>query len=184
MNKHIEKRVDLWWTWNYEKEQQRLDKLSQQGMHLIKPGLFRGSYTRDSAVRYVYRLDYQSDLRKESPLKDYLNLYQDAGWTYMGRCVGWYYFRRTWVPEKTLEIYTDRESLKQQYRRIQRMFGLVLIVELILLFVNINNLLILPNGRHLWPSIAPLLALSVASVFLLGRGYSVMNRKIKGIDKR
>ncbi len=178
-----QKQVNLWFVWNYEREQQRLDRLSAAGLHLTKPGKFWSSYTQDDARRFTYRLDYQPALQNAPARRDYLDLYQAAGWAHIGDCMHWHYFRREWSPDKPAEIYTDRDSLKWLYRRIRRVLGVVFIAELPALLINIINInLLTQRGKlPLWPITATIVLL-VAVMLLLGYGFLAMTRKIRAID--
>jgi hypothetical protein len=118
--KAYEYRMRLSFAWNFRKDKEWVTGLSAQGLHLDKPGLFRYRFVRKESQRYVYRLDYQSLSGKA--LKDYLALYEDAGWELVGMVVGWRYFRKPYAPGETYELYTDSTSLKQFYARIQTVF--------------------------------------------------------------
>ena len=178
------RRLNLWWVWNYEREQQRLDRVSAEGLHLTRPGKFWSSYARDDSRRYVYRLDYQTGLRTAAARRDYLNLYQDAGWTHIGSWMNWRYFRREWSPDGVPEIYTDRESLKSQYNRIRTVLGVVFLAELPILSVNVVNMATAPR-LHVSPaSAAVAVGLLLAAIGLLGYGFAAMTRKIRRLDGR
>lgn len=128
-----------------------MDRLSSEGLHLESPGKISNRYIRDPSNRYMYRLDYRTDLRSSDELRDFLDLFRDALWTHIGNCLNWHYFRRKWAPGKTPEIYSDRESLKSHYKRIRRVLGVVFLAELPVLFINANNLLVQPAGRRALP---------------------------------
>lgn len=178
------RRPNLWFVWNYEIEQQRLDRLSSEGLHLEKPGKIMSRYARDPSKRYTYRMDYRPVLKTTNERRDYLDLYGDAGWTHIGNCLNWNYFRREWTLDRTPEIYSDRESLKSHYRRIRRVLGTVFVAELPILFINADNLLIQPAGRHALPFSIAVVALLLATIATLGYGYLMLTRKIGEIDNR
>lgn len=57
----------------------------------------------------VYRLDYKNN----SENSNYFQLFSDYGWEYIGRCVGWLYFRKTAAEmnsEQENELFSDNES--------------------------------------------------------------------------
>lgn len=64
MEAQMEKRTRITLSWNYEKEEQWLNEMSEQGLHLTKAGAIRSTFTRDPSVRYTYGLDYQHGLKK------------------------------------------------------------------------------------------------------------------------
>lgn len=167
---------------DHEKEQQRLDDLSKRGIHLVRPRLFRGWFTRDPTARYVYRLDFQPMVKRNDSLQEYRELYEDAGWEHVGQCMNWHYFRRPWGVGKNLDIYTDKGSLKQHYRRIRRLLGGTLLVEISVLLVNLFTMQ--TQSRDADPRIAqsPLILFLLLVIILLAYGFLVMQRRIKQIE--
>lgn len=182
MSRDTRKQLNLWFTWNYEKQQQHLDTLSERGLHLTKPGLFSGHFTIDESARYIYRLDYQPQLRQQEAKQDYLNLFQDAGWEYIGQCKSWHHFRRSWNASIHPELYTDKESLKHHYRRIQRILLTVLIVEAVMLVINLNNYVLESKTHHFTAVYMVLFALLTAVLILLGYGCLVLGSKMRRIS--
>lgn len=56
---------------------------------------------------------YQLDCKNERFTEDYIQMYKDYGWEYLGSCFGWNYFRKTEskkVLDKEREIFSDTES--------------------------------------------------------------------------
>ncbi|MFC4812037.1 DUF2812 domain-containing protein [Paenibacillus sp. GCM10023250] len=176
------KKTRLWMSWQYEQEEEWVNAMSAQGLHLRRAGIVRSAFERDPSVRYTYRLDYQPGLGKGEKLAAYLELYRDAGWEHAGTFAGiWYYFRRPWQPGESPRLYTDRDSLAAHYKRIRGVMAAMLPVNAVLLCVNGANLL--PRiGGHLWTVAVPVLAIYAAIFALLGTGIVKMNRKIKAIE--
>lgn len=57
----------------------------------------------------VYRLDYKNNAESAN----YFQIFRDYGWEYIGRCVGWLYFRKSLSEmdsEQDGEIFSDNES--------------------------------------------------------------------------
>ncbi|MCM3629627.1 DUF2812 domain-containing protein [Paenibacillus glycanilyticus] len=178
MNEQLEKRHRLVMAWNYEKGEQWLNELSGQGLHFKKGGLISNSFVRDESVRYTYRMDYQMGKEGEK-LQEYLDLYQDAGWEYVSSFgLTWHYFRKEWQPGEEPQLYTDRESLVMLYKRLQQVFSIMMVVNLILMFVNIINLnTFFTEG--LWTLGIPLLILYLSLFALLGFGCWKIQQKVK-----
>jgi hypothetical protein len=133
------KRMFKWfWAWNDEKEEQWLTSMAQQGWHLQSPGVF-GVYTfsKGEPRNIVYRLDFKSADKNED---EYLQLFADAGWEYVGTLGGWRYFRIECSPGEEAEIYTDKASKMQKYQRVFT-FLVILLPVYITLFSTLG-----PNG--------------------------------------
>lgn len=128
------KKFRWFWAWEDEKEEAWLRELAQKGWHFKSvslPGnyIFEQGGPRD----YVYRLDFFTGHKDKA---NYLLIFQDAGWEYMGEAGSWQYFRKEAVNGEALEIYSDNESKSKKYQRI-----LFIFVALIPIFVvNLNNL--------------------------------------------
>ncbi|MDQ0190890.1 DUF2812 domain-containing protein [Alicyclobacillus cycloheptanicus] len=184
-----EDRWMLWFVWQFEEQQQKLDDLSKQGIHLVHARTWRGTYVRDPALRYVYRLDYQPLLEyrptagRRDRQREYLALYRDAGWEYIGKSAGWHYFRRPWTEADTPELYTDRTSLLTFYQRIQYVLCFLFIAELVGLLVNAYNLLILNRVLPKWTTVVPLLMVYAGLVLLLGYGFVKIHQRVRRMKR-
>ncbi len=115
--------------WEYEKEEEDLNKASWKGYQLVKGGCFHSVFQRDNTVRYNYQLDY--NLHIDDPVR-YKEVFQEQGWEYINSTFnGWHYFRKLYQEGQTLEdtkIYTDKQSLyEMQGRWIKLMFGLIIL---------------------------------------------------------
>lgn len=145
------RRPNLWWVWNYDKQERKLDELSKRGIQLEKPSILTAVYRTDSSQRYAYRLDYRPDIKwRHAKREEYLAFYRDAGWEHLGHCAQWQYFRRPWTDSHPMNIYTDTQSLKQHYRRILWTIGGVLLFEILVLIGEILNAHYAEKGMSLW----------------------------------
>ncbi|MBE9913963.1 DUF2812 domain-containing protein [Paenibacillus donghaensis] len=181
MKELLEKRYRLTLVWNYEEEEQWINELSEQGLHLKQAGTVKCMFKRDTSVRYSYCLDYQPGLSRSDGMQEYLDLYQDAGWEYVTSYKGiWHYFRREWQPDTVQRLYTDRESLAGQYKKIQRVLGWLFILNVVIFFAMMMNLLFRLHGMlWLWGVIIPVSVLYLILFVLLGYGYLKTGKKIR-----
>ncbi|GIO65928.1 DUF2812 domain-containing protein [Paenibacillus sp. FSL M7-1455] len=179
MGEHLEKRFRFTTSWNYEKEEEWLNELSAQGLHLKKAGTFHSLFTRNPSVRYTYRLDYQPGLGTER-LQEYKDLYEDAGWEYVSSYKGaWHYFRTEWESGDLPKLYTDTESLTEHYKKIQRVIGILMLTNVIIFSTNMVN--VLNHYSGVWGIILPVACIYVLLFGLLGYGYVKTGKKIKKI---
>ncbi|WP_217592573.1 DUF2812 domain-containing protein [Cohnella sp. GbtcB17] len=178
-----EKRWHAWMSWDYEKEERWLNELSARGLHLTRGSAFRSEFERDETVRYTYGIDYQGGLtKKNGKLEEYIELYRDMGWEYVNAYSGiWHYFRRPWEPGETPRLYTDRESLTEHYKKLQRMLLIVLLMNVVIVAANFRSILFLADDEVRWGLAVPVLAIYAILFVLLGYGAAQMNRRIKKI---
>lgn len=130
------RKIKWFWPWQDEKEESWLRSMSQRGWHLFSVGLpciykFRAGEPRD----YVYRLDYQ--IHKKGEQQDYLQLFQDAGWEYIGEVSAWQYFRKEATEGEVPEIFTDVESKVTKYKRVLTFMVIFIVIYGVIFFRNI-----------------------------------------------
>jgi hypothetical protein len=94
---------------DYQEEERWLRAQHQKGWKLVKmtpPCFFTFEQCQPEDV--IYRLDF-----KNQATGDYMQMYEDFGWEYAGKCVGWLYFRKPASQvdtEKEGELFSDNES--------------------------------------------------------------------------
>jgi hypothetical protein len=105
------------WPWQDEKEEAWLEQMSAGGWHLRSVGLIgRYTFVKGEPRQYTYRLDYM--YTDKNKLTEYLQIFQDAGWEYVGEMSNWRYWRKLCTGGETPEIFTDNESKIKKYRRV------------------------------------------------------------------
>jgi hypothetical protein len=124
------------WAWQDEKEEGWLSEMSADGYHLQTSHSF-GYYTFVSGepANYTYRLDYLNVSREES--ESYYQLFEDAGWEFIGAMAGWQYFRIPTPADEQPEIYTDPESKIKKYERL--IYTLLLFLPIFVIFLAVWN---------------------------------------------
>ena len=106
----------LFFAWQDEKEQAWLEQMAAHGWILDEVGFIQYTFRKEQPQAIRYRLDYQDV--KQDELQEYLLLFADAGWEYIGRLNNWFYFA---AQESTaVEIYTDAHSKVAKYKRVMR----------------------------------------------------------------
>lgn len=112
------RKIRWFWSWNDEKEEQWLREMSAQGWHLKEvENPFFYIFEEGNPAEFVYRLDFLATRIDES---EYQQIFEDAGWAYLGVKRGWRYFRQKATADSLPEIYTDNES---KVKKIQRTMG-------------------------------------------------------------
>lgn len=128
----------------YEKEQDWLRKQHNNGWKLISatvPCIY--TFEKCEPEDVVYQLDYNPDgIQRKA---EYVQMFKDCGWEYIGDMVGYSYFRK---PVREMngeeEIFCDDESKLDMARRVfrGRMVPLLVILFLIIIpqiIVNIRS---------------------------------------------
>jgi len=121
--------------WNDRKEENWLRGLALKGWHLESIAVVFYKFRRGEPADYTYRLDFQSSGKFDR--REYLGLFRDAGWDFVGRNGAWYYFRTPTGKGAVPEIHTDTPSRVAKYRRLL----LLLVLFMVVLFNNTFNII-------------------------------------------
>ena len=122
MNAQVIYKTKWFWGWDDEKEEAWLSRMANTGFHLVRlAGLARYAFQTGEPRNVVYRLDYYAS--RQGDYKNYLQLFQDAGWELVGEFVGWQYFRKPVENGETPEILTDNESKIRKYQNLMGVLG-------------------------------------------------------------
>ena len=103
---------------DYEEEEIWLHEQHKNGWKLhkmIPPCLY--IFEKCTPEDVIYRLDYKNGAENAN----YFQLFTDYGWEYIGRCVGWLYFRKPASVQNTEqdgELFSDNESKIDLIRHI------------------------------------------------------------------
>lgn len=119
------------WPWQDEKEEAWLEQMSADGWRLRSVGLMgRYAFDQDRPCRFTYRLDYM--LLNKDKRSEYLQIYQDAGWEYIGEMSNWQYWRKPYVAGENNEIFTDNDSKIKKYQRLLLFMAFMLLLLFLL----------------------------------------------------
>ncbi len=121
MGKEIKRYFDVYAAWNYEKEEEALNKKSKEGWQLVKGGCFYSTFRKDTTV-YRYKIDFNTKMIRGSIEKErYIEMFAEQGWEFINTTFnGWSYFRKHYkedLAEGEYEIYTDQESYFEMLNR-------------------------------------------------------------------
>ena len=124
----------IFFAWQEGKEEKWLAEMLKNGWHLNKVGFFNYEFIKGKPKDIVYKFDYKP-FRSEK-IDDYITLFEDAGWEYVSRFGGWYYFRTEAKKGYNLELYSDNTSKVRKYQSLR----LVLIIACGPIVFNLPNL--------------------------------------------
>ena len=170
----------LYSAWNYEREIEDLNNMSEQGWQLVKGGMFSCRFKRDESVRYRYQLDYRPKL-EDKP--GYIESFREFGWQHVSSTLnGWHYFRKPYdpdLPEDEYEIFSDRSSLQEMNSRWAKLGTFVLIFGGIIAALLIALLIYRPTLSTLALFIEYALLL-----FFIGRGVYIMKNPDRSKNRK
>ena len=125
MNAETIKRVRWFWPWQDAKEEAWLGSMAPEGWLLKSVGLpCVYMFERCEPAAYTYRLDYMP--ADKAKWDEYRQIFDDAGWEYIGEMSNWRYWRKQVAAGEIAEIFTDTESKIRKYQRMLAYMGFFL----------------------------------------------------------
>ncbi|MBW9212443.1 MULTISPECIES: DUF2812 domain-containing protein [Terrabacteria group] len=125
---------------DYSEEEKWLEQEHKNGWKFVKmtiPCFF--VFEECPPENAVYKLEY----KEENAAEDYLQMYQDYGWDYLGSCWGWNYFRKIVVEgedENDKEIFSDTESKITMINHILKTrMWILLVIFCVIIILNIRH---------------------------------------------
>ena len=125
--------VKKWiWIWEFDKEDQWLNAMAQQGWVLDKVGFCRYEFIRCEPGEYTVRLEMRD--HDEA----YLGFMADTGAEYVGRMVKWIYFRKK-TELGQFDIFSDLDSKIAHLDRMCQTMKILGIANLVIGLANSLN---------------------------------------------
>ncbi|CAM5223760.1 hypothetical protein UACE39S_00556 [Ureibacillus acetophenoni] len=127
---------------DYEKEEQWVNHMCQQGWHLVKFGFGYFKFEKGLPGQYIYRNELLAGLAKKDDSKEYLAFLREAGVEIVSKFGVWAYFRKN-ADNGPFELYSDTSSKIQYLNRILYLFIFMALINYIFgisyMFDYLNN---------------------------------------------
>ncbi len=167
----------------YEKEQEWLRKLHNEGWRLVNaslPGIYR--FTKCMPEDVIYQLDYNPEGRAER--SEYIQMFHDCGWEYITDMAGYSYFRKSVsaMGENEEEIFCDDVS---KIDMMERVYKGRMIPLLVILFAVIIPQIFLQASMGYWVNhvlfgVYLLLLIVYIVIFVrFGSQYTALKKRIR-----
>lgn len=146
MSKNRKVSHKIYESWEYEREIDDLNRMSEQGWQLEKGGCFHSVFIKNDKEKYIYQIDYSPKLKDKDR---YLEMFSEQEWEYINSTFnGWHYFKKAYRDDMSEEekiIYTDKQSLYEMQNRYLSMLKFFMIISCIMTPVYLILGII---GRH------------------------------------
>lgn len=155
-----------------DKEEKWINNMADNGYEFKK--FFAGFYkfVPCEKGRYIHRIDLIDNISKR---KEYMDFMQEIGVEVIDTWGFWVFLRKE-KSEGTFELYSDRESKINSYRKIIKTFFIVLIIEFVCVLAQIPAL---SDGE--WTGFFGFAILSAFIIFIAKTLFST-NKKIKLLE--
>lgn len=140
------KKYNIYVAWNYEHEEDVINRESERGWQLISGKSFSHKYEYNPDVCYRYQIDYQPNLPH---VGRYIQTYHEQGWEFVSKTFnGWYYFRKIYdpeLPEDQYHLYTDSHSLQEMTGRWACIATVLSVIYAVLLLAKTLHFIFRPT---------------------------------------
>jgi len=158
MNNKRKTSFRVYTAWNYDKEENDLDKFSREGWQLIKGGCFHSVFEKDETICYRNRIDFNPKILNNKDERDrYASFFEEMGWKLISVTFnGWCYFRKLYneeLPESNYEIYTDKASYIEMLKRWLKLGTVVMILEILLSIIYLIQFFVHKEPAFLYETI-------------------------------
>lgn len=83
----------MYYVWEWEKEEQWLNSMSQEGWQLVKASIGKYRFEQGEPGAYTYRLELLDKNLHSEESTSYVNFLQETGIEMVGKCRNWIYLR-------------------------------------------------------------------------------------------
>lgn len=129
------KKVKYRFNLNYQKEEEWINEMSQQGWHLEKFSFGKFTFIKGEPGEFIYRSELLGDMPKKEKA-EYLEFLTDSGITIVHEFAGWLYTRRA-ASEGPFELFTSNQSYIGYYQRILKYMIPLFLINLSMAFLNL-----------------------------------------------
>ena len=177
MNRTIRK---WFWVWDEDKEKAFLEDVALKGYKLVRVGFGKYTFEDGNTKKLAYQFDFKGFSKMKE--KEYLQLYEDAGWNFTARFGNWYYFSRevNEGEQVDLSLFNNNESRGAKYRRLLAFLlivGFPLYYQVIFTFPNMSGSKLEFPGFYFFLRIIVLIFTGLHAIAVLK--IAIMYRKMK-----
>ncbi len=178
MKKKTKTTFNVFAAWDFDKEAEEYNRMSEKGWQLVNGGCFCQKYEFDDGVVYRYQLDFNN---KIDNMERYDEMFREMGWERTNSTFNdWHIFRKKYdpsLPDEEYEIYTDSESRIEMLNRWKRMW---IIVTLLVIVSAINSLNVIFSGMQSLIGSIAFIMLYVTMFVAVISAFRGINNQIKG----
>lgn len=115
--------------WNFEKEEEWINKMSSKGLALVHFFWIRYEFEEEIPGKYNYRIEFLKKRRNHRESHNYLSFIEELDTEVIGTYLYWVILRRK-AKDGSFDIYTDFDSKIDHYKRVARWFFIFFLLEL------------------------------------------------------
>ena len=164
--------------WDFLREAEEYNAMSEKGWQLVEGGCFHQKYEFDDSVVYRYQLDFNNKIQN---MAQYDEIFRDSGWERVNSTFnGWHIFRKAYdpsLPDDEYQIYTDNQSRIEMLNRWRSIFVIITMLTVSSSITPINLLL---RGAYNIVATISLTAIYLLFAFIFVNAFIGINNLIHG----
>jgi hypothetical protein len=132
----------LFWSWDFDKEENWLNEMSTKGLQLTSVGFCKYVFEDGTPGEYFYRLELLDNLPCTAESQRYIRFIEDTGAEHVGSILRWVYFRKK-ANMGEFDLFSDIDS---RIKHLNRLLVLLLVVGICIFLTGIINLSVFLNA--------------------------------------
>ena len=108
---------NLFWVWEFEKEEKWLAHMAAQGLALVAVGYCRYEFEPCTPGEYAVRLELLEHAPTHPESQQYISFMEETGVEYIGHMMRWAYFRKK-TADGPFDLFSDIASRIRHLKRI------------------------------------------------------------------
>ncbi|NTV90773.1 MAG: DUF2812 domain-containing protein [Clostridiales bacterium] len=170
--------------WNHESEEVWLNEMSSKGFALLDYSWCRYVFEDAPKGEYTYRIELLENSPSHPESCAYINFLAETGIEYVAKYMRWVYFRRK-SSEGEFDLFSDAESRIAHYKRIIRLWVIVMAMNVFAVLINFINVTehFIETGSIKNSGISGLVLLNVFFVILFLWMISAYTSKIRKLKR-
>lgn len=165
---------NLFFVWQFGREEQWLNEMSQKGLQLKKVNGLHYTFEPGEPGGYIYRLELLDELPSHPDSKRYLDFLTGTGVEHIETMLRWVYLRKP-AADGPFDLFSDIDSRIRHLQRVCTLLGVLVAIETSCLFAQLGAL----THSGIWWGAALLGAIEVCLVC----GFVSLYRQLKQLRK-
>jgi hypothetical protein len=120
---------------NFEKEEKWLNDMATKGLNFAHYSPFKYLFDKGTPGEYIYRIELLDKMPSHPESKVYIEFMEEAGIECVSTFYRWVYLRKK-AEDGAFDLYTDYDSRISFYKKVSRLVGIALIINLLVAMYN------------------------------------------------
>ncbi len=166
--------------WNYENEETWLNRMAKNGLALIDYSWCKYTFEDAEKGEYIYRIELLEQLATHEKSREYIAFMEDSDVECIATYMRWVYFRKK-AEDGPFDLFSDLDSKLAHYRRVQKFWQALIILEMVIGLYNLFVSLFLRSPISWLNFLCAILMFGLS--YLLYKLHSSVTKRIAALEK-